>query len=209
MLKKIYNRLSNFIWNLNRKKINKHNHKKVSDSNIPTIISCNCTGGVMYHDLGWQFMSPTINLYMNCADYVKFCENLDYYLSIKLSPCPDTDREYPVALLDDLKVYMVHYKTFTEAEQKWEERKKRVDMQNIRIIATDRDGCTEELKVRFSKLPYKKVMFTHLHDNFDSSFYIKGFENEEQVGTVVSHQGDFSGKRYYDQFDWINFLKEN
>ena len=105
MLKKIYNRLSNFIWNLNRKKINKQNRKKVLGSNIPTIISCNCTGGVMYHDLGWQFMSPTINLYMNCADYVKFCENLDYYLSLKLSPLPDEDRSYPVALLDDIKIF--------------------------------------------------------------------------------------------------------
>ena len=52
-------------------------------------------------------------------------------------------------------------------------------------------------------------MFTHLPDDFKSSFYIKGFENKTEVGTVVSHQGDFGGKRYYDQFDWINFLKEN
>ena len=60
MLKKIYNRLANFVWNFNRERINRKNRAKVVNADIPTIISCNCTGGVMYHDLGWKFMSPTV-----------------------------------------------------------------------------------------------------------------------------------------------------
>ena len=208
MLKKIYNRLANFVWNFNRERINRKNREKVVNADIPTIISYNCTGGVMYHDLGWKFMSPTVNLYMNCEDFIKFCENLDYYLSLELTPYDDTERSYPVTLLGDLKIYMVHYKTFEEANTKWESRKARINKQNIRIIATNRDGCTDELKERFSKLPYKKIMFTHVLEDDDYSVYIKGFENDSQVGTVVAHDGAFGGRRYYDQFDWVEFLKE-
>ena len=40
------------------------------------------------------------------------------------------------------------------------------------------------------------------------SVYIKGFENENQVGTVLESEGKISGKRYYDQFDWVKFLTE-
>ena len=44
----------------------------------PTIISCNCIGGIIYNELNLQFLSPTINLYMNCEDFIKFCENMEY-----------------------------------------------------------------------------------------------------------------------------------
>ena len=38
----------------------------------------------MYHKLGKQFMSPTINLWMFDEDFYKFVQNMDYYLSQSL-----------------------------------------------------------------------------------------------------------------------------
>lgn len=208
IINKVYNRICLLIWKKRRKKINRENRKKVEGCCMPTIFSCNCTGGVMYHELGEKFLSPTVNMFMSCEDFIKFCENFEYYFSLEMKPyIGEIKREYPLCVLGDLLLYMVHYDSFQEAKEKWNDRKQRVKRDNIRVIATDRDGCNEELKERFEKLPYKKIMFTHLPDEkSDNCFYIRGFEQEEQVGTLVEPDGKLSGNRYYDQFDWVNFL---
>lgn len=208
MIRKIINRISNIIWKFNRIRYMKKVKSSITIKEVPTIISCNCTGGVMYHDLGLKFNSPTINLYMECEHFIKFCENLPYYLNCEMMTYEgEIERNYPIAQLGDLILYLVHYKSFEEAKNKWDVRKKRVNMENIRVIGTNRDGCTNELKNRFEALPYKKVMFTHIYDKeHNSCFYIKGYENDKQVGTVVEPDGRISGKRKFDQFDWVDFL---
>ena len=37
--------------------------------------------GVILHELGERFNSPTVNLFFGAEDYIKFLEKLDYYLS--------------------------------------------------------------------------------------------------------------------------------
>lgn len=32
----------------------------------------NCIGGILFHDLGLRFLSPTVNLMMTQTDFVKF-----------------------------------------------------------------------------------------------------------------------------------------
>lgn len=50
---------------------------KLRNRNI-SFLTPNCLGGILYHDLGLEFMSPTINLMMTQKDFVKFIlmENL-------------------------------------------------------------------------------------------------------------------------------------
>lgn len=55
--------------------INHRNQSRLVNQNF-TIISQNCVGGVIYHELGKQFTSPTINMYMDVPDYIKFISNL-------------------------------------------------------------------------------------------------------------------------------------
>lgn len=179
-----------------------------------SIISMNCTGGILYHDLGHQFLSPTVNMYMKAEDFIKFCENLDFYLSIdEMEECNDPvikgERKYPIARLDDILLYLVHYKTVEDAQKRWNERKKRINRDKIVILDTDRDGMTSELMDRFERLPYKKVMFTHLpvKDRGHEFVYIKGYEKDPCVGIVTDPVGWF-GLRPVDQFDWIKFLNE-
>ena len=43
-----------------------------------SLISSNCIGGILYHDVGEQFRTPTINLII--PQFVTFAENLRYYL---------------------------------------------------------------------------------------------------------------------------------
>ena len=171
----------------------------------------NCIGGVLAHDLGIRFNSPTVNLYMRAEDFIRFCENLDDYLAIdEMTPCTDAaiigDRTYPVACLGDLVLFLVHYPSVEEANRKWQERKRRIQQDNLVILATDRDGMTERLKDRFEKLPYRKVLFTKQPDQkHPDCVYIQGYEQDETLGLITDSVG-CSGKRVIDQFDWVAFL---
>lgn len=107
--------------------------KKLKNSDF-TIISSNCVGGVIYHDLGLQFKSPTINLWFKPKDYLKFLSDLDKYLEMELSEETDKDVDYPVGLLGDIHLYFLHYRTFAEAKNKWNSRKKRINKENIYVI---------------------------------------------------------------------------
>jgi uncharacterized protein (DUF1919 family) len=107
----------------------------------------------------------------------------------------------------------MHYKSEEEARKKWNTRKKRINYDNIFIIMTDRDGCTKQDLEEFDKLDYKnKVVFTHIeYKDIKSSFYIKGFENEEQIGHIYEFKNENVGIKYYDEFDyiaWFNNEKE-
>ena len=207
---KLIRKLRNYIWHCNHQKINEKNRARLKNHDC-TIISVNCTGGILSHDLGLQFKSPTVNLFFCAEDFIKFCENLKYYLSIEeFVECKDAgvigQRTYPVAYLDDITLFLVHYRSVKEAEDKWNARKKRINWDNIVIINTDREGMTDELKSRFQLLPYRKVMFVNQPDEtHESSFYIRGYENQDSVGIITDHN-TWDGKRPIDQFDWVEFL---
>lgn len=195
---------------MNHERVNKRNRARFYNPNV-SILSMNCIGGVLAHDLGIRFNSPTVNLYFRAEDFIRFCENPAYYLTIdEMTPCTDPEiigeRTYPVACLGDLVLFLVHYDSVETANRKWQERKKRIDWNNTVIIATDRDGMTEELKDRFEKLPYRKVLFTKVPDPIHPHcVYIPGYEQEESVGQITVPYG-FAGKRPIDQFDWVAFL---
>lgn len=109
MLAKVINKIKNITWNINHRRLNKKNRKRIRNKDI-SIISMNCTGGILLHDLGLKFLSPTVNLFMRAEDFIKFCENLEYYLSIdKFVECHDKfiieDRTYPIGYLDDLTIF--------------------------------------------------------------------------------------------------------
>ena len=115
---------------------------------IETIISNDCTGGAVSHDLGMEFKSPTINLQILPEDYLKFCENLKVYINSELYECKEISKDhylallrmygqvpdFPLGLVNDVLVCFQHYETFSEAKAKWDERKAKVDYEHIGFI---------------------------------------------------------------------------
>src|SRR5574344_2087328 len=65
-----------------------------------SIISQNCVGGVLYHDLGLKFTSPTINLYFEPLDFMRYILNLRKYNDCVPKIYMDEKRGYPVGKLD-------------------------------------------------------------------------------------------------------------
>lgn len=188
-----------------------YKYRKRKKLNVqPTIIASNCAGTIIYHDMKLPWTSPTINLGMAIEDFIKFVENLPWYLQQEIRPMEDLSCDYPVGMLQDIRVNFTHYETFDEAVKKWQERKRRVDWDHIYIMGCEKDGCTYETLQRFEALPYKKkVVFTKQeYTEFASAFYIRGFEKCQELGNIISFKPGFLKRRYIDDFDYIAFINE-
>lgn len=193
-----------------RKIRNKIDRRKINNPGV-SIISNHCMGGIIYHDLGLRFNSPTINLKILPDDFIKLVENLNDYMSCDLIEI-ESDLKYPVAKLKDITIYFVHYKTFEEASDKWNERKKRINYDNIRVMMSARDGCSYDTLQRFDKLPYKKVFFDDCkHPELESAVFAhkpNGLPLEKN--TYISDIVTLTGKRAFQvgKFDYIEFLNK-
>lgn len=88
------------------------------------------------------------------------------------------------------------------------ERVKRMNYNNLFVLFTDRDECTEQDLLEFDKLPYKKkvVFVNRPHPSIKSAVYIRGFEDEECVGPCMAYKSKISYWRYYDDFDYVEWF---
>lgn len=182
--------------------------RKKLKNTTPTIISSNCNGEYWYYDMKLKFLSPTINLSFDMNDYVKMLENLHWYMEQPILPYEDNRFEFPTGMLGDIEIRFNHYKTFDEAVAKWEERKQRINWNNLFVLGIDGDNCSYETMRRFDMLPYEnKVIFTHIpYPEIKSSYYIPGFERDEGVGVLLYFKKQFLVRRYLDDFDYVSFL---
>lgn len=187
--------------------INSRNKKRLHTQYV-SVISSNCNGACILHDLGMKFQSPFVNLWLKPDDYLKLCYNLHEYMDEELIFISEPNVNYPVGMLRDIKIYFQHYSTEEEAKSKWNERKNRIDYNNLYFLFTDRDGCSDLNKKRFQELPYKnKVLFTHIHDmKYPCSVYIPGFEQEGMIGEPMHYKSRLSLKKYYDAFDYVEWI---
>lgn len=194
------------LKDLERKWYLKRKFLRLKNKNF-TIIASNCNGTFVYYDLGHPFMSPTINLTIGMNDFVKMVENLEWYMGQELVEVAG-EFDCPVGLLGDVKVNFVHYATFEEGGQKWNERKRRINWDNIFIVGTEKGDCTYETIKRFDQLPYKnKVILTHIeYPEIRSAYCIKGFEDQCELGTTTNFKDQFLRRRYLDDFDYVGFL---
>ncbi len=134
--------------------------------------------------------------------------NLKWYMEQEIVEIKEENGEYPAGMCGDIRINFVHYDSFEEGVCKWEERKQRINWNNLFIVGTERDGCTYETLKRFEQLPYtNKVIFTHIeYPEFSSAYYIKGFEDQGEIGTVTNWRKQFLKRRYMDDFDYVSFL---
>lgn len=101
----------------------------VKQNNI-TFLTPDCIGGILFHDLGMKFMSPTVNLMMTQMDFLQFVLYLDDFLDGEFEffvhpnySCPCA-KLYASSIDKSIIVYFTHYNSSEEACNKWNERKK-------------------------------------------------------------------------------------
>lgn len=203
-LKRITNKINGYLrdyW------VNRLHRKRLTNLH-PTIIASNCIGGFIAHDLKLRFNSPFVNLYLMPQDFINYLGNIDFYQHQELVFI-QTEKKYPVGKLADIEIHFMHYHSEQEAREKWQQRTARMDLNNLFIIMTDRDGCSYDNLREFDRLPFEnKVVFTHKdYPDIQSAFKISGFEQQQMVGDLFEYEA-FGGKRYYDQFDYVSWLNK-
>ena len=190
--------------------INKPNRKRLNNKDF-SIISSDCTAGCICKDLKVRMNSPTRNFYFNAEDYIKLCQNLEYYLGLPLTD-DTSDDEFPylTALCGDIRLFLVHFNTVEQAQGEWERRKTRVNYNNLFFIMNDRNGCTDKELKAFDELPYlNKVCFTHIkYPEYKSTVYIPGSENRDCLKSLMEYIHCWWVKRYYDYFDYVDWLNK-
>lgn len=150
-----------------------------------TIISSNCIGTRLYQSARKEYTSPTVNLWINPTDFIKFTENLNFYLNENLTEFTDPEKNYPCAKLADIRIYFQHYKSFEDAKEKWEERKRRICMDNILVIFTDRDEATIQDIKRIAKQK-NSIIFC----SSDKKIYLESFPNIVFIDSSNKEVGD-------------------
>ena len=178
----------------------------------PTIISVNCIGGVIYHNLGLRFNSPTINLYFSNEDFFNFVEDLQGFLETELIEVSEAKEDFPVGRLEyngkKVDVFFMHYETFEDAKNKWDERKKRVDFTNIYIMHMITEVRESDIE-RFEKLPFKNKMMIANANPCNSKYVYthKVFSREDyKTGQILHFKSKRSIKRYLDDINYVRFL---
>lgn len=176
-----------------------------------TIFSSNCIGGIIYHELGEKFLSPTINLWIKPSDYIEMLSDpKKYFVPQKMKKAIQNKHKYPVGEIEGKRIYGVHYNSYEELNKKWNSRCTRINWNNIYVFMIERDGCSYQDLKEFDKLPYKnKIVFTkYQYPDIQSSFVIPGSfdEKNNNVNDLCGYKNFFSGLRTIDKFDYVSFL---
>lgn len=150
-----------------------------------SLISQQCIGGVIYHDMEMEFLSPTINLYIEPHDFLKMVENLEFYMNIPINI--KKENNLIIGYIEDIRIIFLHYNNESLAKEKWEERKKRILFDKLFIICTDRDGFDEECFEKFKKLNYPKALITRNENWKDESFciYLEKYKNCDYIPDTI------------------------
>ena len=187
--------------------INRKNQSRLKNRDF-SLICNNCNGAFILHDLGMRFNTPFVNLWMKPKDYIKMLFDLKGYMEEDMTFVTEENIDYPIGQIKDVRVYFQHYRNNEEAAQKWNERKKRINYDNLFVLLVDKDGCTQNDLICFEQLNFhNKVIFTNKpHPELKSAFYIKGFEDKESIGDCFAFVPNRIGKKYYDQFNYVKWF---
>ena len=181
------------VFDINNFDIEKYLRLKKSH---PSLITHHCWGGYTYHTLGMKFLSPFINMFMQPEDYLKLISDFPSYMEaepVYLRNGYETNlkREYPIASLKDIEIYMNHYVEFESAKATFDERKKRLNYNNLIFEFTSND---EKLIEKFAGLPLKKkILFTETDCDYDFAVDLRRCIGNEHVQPLPNQSNQYGG----------------
>lgn len=180
-----------------------------------SLITNDCVGGVIYHDLGEQFRSPTVNLWIPNDHFLEFAQNLKYYLSCDINETQDSAKPYPVGTIipkdNDhipIEVNFMHYASFEEGVAKWKERSSRVNYDRLYFIWHFFDDPHVERIEEFDRWDARKLAILHVPIEGIKTCSVVDCYNEDPHNGKILDVVEKSGKRFLDEVDYIGFLNK-
>lgn len=176
----------------------------------PTFLCPNCIGGILFHDLGLQFRSPTVNLMMYQTDFAKFVLDLDHYLSEKLVFFNHKEYSFPCAHLDDITIHFTHYQNEEEFVRAWTERSLRIDRHNLFVFIEERDGLTRDDIASLGNIKARGlVVFTaNSYPDIPYTLQIKKYADDGEVGNILAKSYWNDSHEYEKYFDFVKWFNE-
>lgn len=184
-----------------------------------TLIAQNCIGGVIYANLNLEFKSPTINMFIEDENFLKLCENFAYYMELKPEPLTDhyvdpIDESivYPKIKIGDIEVCCLHYENCEAAIKAWNRRRKRVNLDNIYVIANTWNLHNRiDLIERLTKLKYKTIIFSEKKYDYPQCFQLPGdfwkLDNRHILRPNITDNIPGSNYKYFEKFfDFVKWL---
>ena len=185
-------------------------YRKLQRSRL-SIFSMNCFGGMLSHTLGLPFLSPFVNLWLSEKNFIDLLRAPRAYMEKnflfkEMARQPDLNFDYPVVALGDVIIYMNHYRSFDAAVEKWNERKQRINWENLFVTMYTSD---EKILQEFDALPYdKKVCFVPFKSDLNSAWFINpAIKHGLEFWNIVNQFG--KGNLFcYDPFDMLLYGKK-
>ena len=208
---KIYSKLISEHAKIKNRKFEKQLRKPLKNDSF-SIICSNCIGGTIYNRLGKQFLSPTINMWINQKDFIKLIFNLKSYINKQLVFVGDERYDYPVGMIGDVKLFFNHSKSEEEAKKDWERRKTRINYDNLYIIMYDRDGITEDDIKTLNEVNCKNIIVLSDKERPDIDYVKTIVPNyEAEFGYQFLDKDKYGIRTFEKQWDfveWLNSKKE-
>lgn len=161
-----------------------------------TILSDDCWGGYVYHDLCLPFTSPTVNIGWPVDQFCKFMLEPFYYLARPLKMKREGDfnaGHYPIGTLGEgerqIELHLTHAPSFAYMKERWDRRKERVNPNRIFVKLTLNDRLMEKAPrdsawsiekslEAFEQVQYPKICFCCGESNQKDVVYLKRFQAE-------------------------------
>lgn len=137
---------------------------------IPTIISNTCAAGHIYEAMNMPLLSPTINTGISDNDFIKLCNNLEYYLSCELVPVywekgvrtDGVNEANYICRLDDLRIEFAHLDSEDGIVERWKMMCENINWDNVIYVMEEqnyRKAIAPSVCEAFLKLKGKKIIF--------------------------------------------------
>lgn len=137
---------------------------------LKTIIANNCMGGCILSENNLAFNTPTINVQFMPEEFPRFCKFLKYYVLDELKDYREPGRSFseiherelidfygcipdcPIGIIGDIVLVFKHYEDFKSARDKWNERKWRINYENIGYLFMIMDEKYKKYGEKFVEL---------------------------------------------------------
>ena len=149
--------------------------QKLIVTEIPTILATDCNAGLLYAWLGWEIASPTINTDISHEDFLKLCQNPQYYFSLPmeemewskqyLPPYMNPSGEcYPQGKIGDIRVQFSHSQDMDKSRELWNLMRERINLKRVIAVITELNSPIPlSIMQRFSELRVEKLLLYRRH----------------------------------------------